>query len=185
MPWVSLIGFMCSGKSSTGRMLARQLGWPHYDTDQMIVERTNLTVDEIFREQGEAEFRRLEHEIVEELPPERDLVLSTGGGLVQNERTMGILSVQGPIFWLRVAKSDVLDRCRRPWAAKRPLLADAPDLEERVTRLMAEREPLYEKYGAPVPGGFAHPREAGKHILEILSRRDDFRAYFGPPDGGG
>ena len=183
MPWVSLIGFMCSGKSTTGRMLARQLGWPHYDTDQLIVERTDLTVDEIFREHGEAEFRRLEHEIVEELPPERDLVLSTGGGLVTNEATMRILVVQGPIFWLRVEREDVLDRCRRPWAAKRPLLADSPDLEERVTRLMAEREPLYEKYGDPVPGGFAHPREAGKHILEILSRRSDFRAYFGAPDG--
>jgi len=183
MPWVSLIGFMCSGKSSTGRMLARQLGWPHFDTDELIVERTKLTVDDIFREQGEDAFRRLEHDVVEELPPERDLVLSTGGGLVLNRPTMEILAVQGPVFWLRVEEAEVVERCRRPWAAKRPLLADAPDLEETVHRLMAERHPLYERYGVPVPGGFAHPREAGQHILEILSRRDEFKAYFGPEDG--
>jgi shikimate kinase len=175
---------MCSGKSSTGRVLARQLGWPHHDTDDMIVERTGMTVDELFDAQGEEEFRRLEHEIVEALPPERDLVLSTGGGLVQNAHTMRILAVQGPIFWLRVAEADVLERCRRPWAVKRPLLADAPDLEGRVRRLMAEREPLYEKYGVQIPAGFAHPREAGEHILEILRRLEDFRAYFGPNDGG-
>jgi shikimate kinase len=185
MPWVSLIGFMCSGKSSTGRMLARQLGWPHYDTDQMIVERTGRSIDEIFQGPGEEEFRRLEHKIVEELPPERDLVLSTGGGLVQNDRTMEILAVQGPIFWLRVAEADVLERCQRPWAARRPLLDGVADLKERINRLMAEREPLYRKYGAPIPGGFAHPREAGKHILEILRQQEDFRAYFGLTDGRG
>ena len=179
MPWVSLIGFMCSGKSSTGRSLARQLGWPHYDTDRMIVERTGMEVDEIFHTKGETAFRALERELVEELPPERDLVLSTGGGLVLNTDCMRILSVQGPIFWLRVQKEDVLDRCRRPWAAKRPLLGEGPDLEDRVIRLMEEREPLYREYGSPVPGGFAHPREAGKHILELLSQREDFRVYFG------
>jgi shikimate kinase len=177
---VSLIGFMCSGKSSTGRALARQLGWPHYDTDDMIVERTGMSVDELFDVRGERDFRGLEQEIVEALPPERDLVLSTGGGLVQNASTMRILSVQGPIFWLRVAQADVLERCRRPWAVKRPLLADAPDLEARVSRLMAEREPLYRKYGVQIPAGFAHPRQAGEHILEILRDREDFRAYFAP-----
>jgi len=179
VPWVSLIGFMCSGKSSTGRTLARQLGWPHYDTDQMIVERTGMEVHEIFQEHGESAFRALERDVVEELPPERELVLSTGGGLVLNQRCMDVLRVQGPIFWLRVEKEEVLDRCRRPWAAKRPLLLDGPDLEHRIEQLMAEREPIYRSYGRPVPGGFRHPREAGKHILEALEERDDFRAYFG------
>ncbi len=179
MPWVSLIGFMCSGKSSTGRMLARQLGWSHYDTDAMIVERTGMSVQEIFESEGESHFRAIEHEIVEELPPERDLVLSTGGGLVLSEGTMEILRVQGPVFWLRVTKSEVLERCQRPWAARRPLLTTAPDLEARITHLMAVREPLYRKYGIPVPGGFSHPREAGRHILEKLGQLEEFQVYFG------
>jgi shikimate kinase len=170
---------MCSGKSSTGRTLARQLGWPHFDTDQMIVDRTGLPVDEIFRTRGEPAFRALEREVVEEMPPERELVLSTGGGLVLNRRCMDVLAVQGPIFWLRVEKEEVLERCQRPWAAKRPLLAGGPDLENRIEALMAEREPIYRSYGQPVPGGFRHPREAGKHILEALAGRPEFRAYFG------
>jgi shikimate kinase len=170
---------MCSGKTSTGRTLARQLGWPHSDTDAMIVERTGLEIEEIFETLGEREFRKLEHRIVEELPPERDLVLSTGGGLVLNENTMQILAVQGPVFWLHVEREEVLERCQRPWAAKRPLLDVGPDLKGRIERLMDEREPLYRKYGVPVPGGFAHPGEAGRHILEILKRRDEFRIYFG------
>jgi shikimate kinase len=144
----------------------------------MIRERFGLEIDEIFRDKGEGEFRRLEQQIVEELPPERDLVLSTGGGLVLNERAMEILRVQGPIFWLQVDKADVLERCQRPWAAKRPLLNGAQDLEKEIERLMEERNPLYGRYGAPVPGGFAHPRDAGKHILDLLSRRSDFRVYF-------
>ena len=179
MPWISLIGFMCSGKSSTGRVLARQLGWPHYDTDRLIVEREGRSVAEIFQEKGELYFRELEYRLVEELPPERDLVLSTGGGLVAIERAMKILSVQGPVFWLSVGQEDVLDRCRRPWAAKRPLLVDNGDLPARIARLMSERDPLYRRWGKPVPGGFDHPREAGKHILGILQAMDEFRPYVG------
>lgn len=180
MPWVSLIGFMCSGKSSTGRTLARQLGWPHFDTDAVIVERLGMSVEDIFRERGEAEFRKLERKIVEELPPERDLVLSTGGGLVLNEDAMEILAVQGPIFWLSVSEDDVWDRSQRPWAARRPLLkGTGDDLRERIRELMAEREPIYRKYGMPIPGGFNHPREAGRHILDHLRELDEFRVYFG------
>jgi shikimate kinase len=178
LPWISLIGFMCSGKSSTGKTLARHLGWPHYDTDALAVERTGMPIHEIFRTRGEAFFRALEYELVEELPPERDLVLSTGGGLVLVERAMRILAVQGPVFWLRVEAEEVVDRCRRPWAAPRPLLEEGEDLPDRVASLLREREPLYARWGVPIPGGFAHPREAGRHILAILSARKDFQPYF-------
>ncbi len=178
VPWISLIGFMCSGKSATGRALARQLGWEHYDTDQMIVDQSGMEIAELFEAHGEDEFRELEFKAVEQLPPERDLVLSTGGGLVLNDRSMQILSVQGPIFWLHVDRSDVVERARRPWATKRPLLT-GPDLEGRIDHLMSDREPLYRRYGIAVPGGFAHPREAARHILEILRNRSDFRDYFG------
>ena len=183
MPWISLIGFMCSGKSSTGKTIARHLGWPHFDTDALIVERTGMEVHEIFMAHGESYFRRLEHEIVESLPPERDLVLSTGGGLVLNEDTMHILHVQGPIFWLRVEREEVLERSRRPWAARRPLLEEGEDLLDRIEALLREREPLYARWGQPVPGGFAHPREAGRHILALLEKREDFHPYFGAEDG--
>lgn len=179
MPWVSLIGFMCAGKSSTGKTLARHLGWPHVDTDALAVERAGMPVHEIFRTKGEAYFRELEYRIVEDLPPERDLVLSTGGGLVLVERAMRILAVQGPVFWLRVEPDEVIDRARRPWAAQRPLLEDGEDLPERVLELMRTREPIYARWGTPVPGGFAHPREAGRHILEMLAQRPEFRPYFG------
>jgi shikimate kinase len=182
---VSLIGFMCSGKSSTGRELARQLGWPHFDSDALIVERTGMEIEEIFRLEGEDAFRELEHLVVEELPPARDLVLSTGGGLVCSEPTMEILRLQGPIFWLRVDQEDVLDRCQRPWAAKRPLLHAGKNLEIRIARLMAEREPLYRRWGQPIEGGFSHPREAGKHVLDVLRQREDFAPYFGRPEAGG
>ncbi|MDP6460279.1 MAG: shikimate kinase, partial [Gemmatimonadota bacterium] len=162
MPWVSVIGFMCCGKSASGRSLARQLGWPHYDTDSMIVERTGLEVAEIFASMGEEAFRRMESEVVEELAPERDAVVSTGGGFVLNEIAMEILRVQGPIFWLRVEPEDVAERARRPWAPRRPML-EGPDLEDRVAQLMRQREPLYRKYGISVPGGFDHPRNAARH----------------------
>lgn len=178
VPWISLIGFMCSGKSATGRALARQLGWEHYDTDQMIVEQSGMEVAELFDAHGEEEFRQLELKAVEQLPPERDLVLSTGGGLVLSEKSMQILGMQGPIFWLHVNQSDVVERARRPWATKRPLL-NGPDLETRIEKLMSEREPLYRRHGIAVPGGFAHPREAARHILDILRSRGDFRDYFG------
>lgn len=182
MPWISLIGFMCSGKSATGRALSRQLGWEHYDTDQMIVDQTGMEVAELFDAEGEEAFRELELKAVEQLPPERDLVLSTGGGLVLSAPSMEILKVQGPIFWLHVGREEVLERARRPWATKRPLLT-GPDLESRIDHLMNEREPLYRKYGMPVPGGFAHPREAAKHVLELLRGRTEFDDYFRGSDG--
>jgi shikimate kinase len=184
MPWVSLIGFMCSGKSATGRALARQLGWEHYDTDALIRDRTGMEIVEIFETLGEPAFREMEHDVVEGLPPERDLVLSTGGGLVLNEGTMAILTVQGPIFWLRVEEGDVVERAQRPWAAKRPLLS-GPNLESRIHGLMEAREPLYRRYGEPVPGGFAHPRAAARHILDLLRPRTEFQAYFGREEARG
>ena len=184
MPWISLIGFMCSGKSATGRALARQLGWDHYDSDQMIVDQSGMEVAELFDAHGEEAFRELEFKVVEQLPPERDLVLSTGGGLVLNEKSMRILHQQGPIFWLCVDRADVVERARRPWATKRPLLTGGPDLEARIDHLMTEREPYYKRHGIPIPGGFAHPREAARHILEILRNLQDFRDYFGSGGDG-
>src|ERR1700730_10871678 len=97
---VCLTGFMGSGKSTTARLLASQLGWPNIDLDKRITDATGRTIPEIFARAGEPEFRRLEHEhlkrvvaeSVEELKPR---IVSLGGGTISQPQNLVILREHG------------------------------------------------------------------------------------------
>ena len=81
-PNIILTGFMATGKTTVGKRLAEQLDYDFVDTDELIVERSGQTVAEIFRQKGEAAFRRMESEISQELGGKEGLVVSTGGRLM-------------------------------------------------------------------------------------------------------
>ena len=78
---LALIGFMGAGKSSVGRLVAEQLHFDYLDTDELIQSRTGRTIADIFEEDGEAAFRKLEQQVVKELAARKRTVICTGGGL--------------------------------------------------------------------------------------------------------
>jgi shikimate kinase len=138
---VFLIGFMGSGKSTVGRMLARSLGWPFCDLDRDIERRDGRTVVEIFAQDGEPRFRQLEHEELASLVGAPDTVVACGGGVVVDDRNRPLLKSLGSVVYLRVSAQEALARVGS--TEGRPLLA-GPDPLGTATTLLALRERLYE-----------------------------------------
>src|SRR2546428_3953837 len=104
---VVLIGFMGTGKSEVGQLLARRLGWTFIDTDRRIETRQRATVAQIFARHGEEYFRRAEASIVAEVGARRDGVVATGGGVVLRPENMMHLRRHGVIVSL-TAPVDIL-----------------------------------------------------------------------------
>jgi shikimate kinase len=136
---VILVGFMGAGKSACGRLLARRLGRCFVETDDMIVGRDGRPIPEIFRQDGEEAFRRLETEAVQALGLKSDDVIATGGGLPCREGRMEALRALGTVVWLRGDRDDLLARARR--GGQRPMLDGRSSAE--IDALYRAREPYY------------------------------------------
>jgi len=136
---VVLVGFMGAGKSVCGRVLARRLGRCFVETDDMIVSLDGRPIPEIFRQDGEETFRRLEGEAVAALSLKSDDVIATGGGLPCREGRMEALRELGTVVWLRGDLPELLIRARR--AGARPMLSSRTP--EEIEALFRAREPYY------------------------------------------
>jgi shikimate kinase len=136
---IILVGFMGAGKSVCGRLLARRLGRCFVETDDMIVARDGRAIPEIFRQDGEEVFRRLEGEALEALRLKSGDVVATGGGLPCREGRMATLRELGTVVWLRGDLDELLARARR--GGQRPML-DARTAEE-IEALYRARQPFY------------------------------------------
>src|ERR671922_2309146 len=110
---VILVGFMGAGKSVCGRLLARRLGRCFVETDDMIVARDGRAIPEIFRQDGEEAFRRLEGEAIAALRLKSGDVIATGGGLPCREGRMDALRELGTVVWLKGDLGELVTRARR------------------------------------------------------------------------
>jgi shikimate kinase len=141
---VCLTGFMGSGKSTTGRLLASQLGWMYVDLDRRITEAAGQSIPEIFARKGEAEFRRLEHEqlarlVAEASGDQKPRIVSLGGGTIVQPQNLALLRENGAVLiWLDCPIEELLVRCAQ--ITDRPLFRD----EASFRRLYQERLPFYE-----------------------------------------
>lgn len=140
MSHVVLIGFMGSGKTAVGRRLARRLGYDFIDTDHLIEERVGMPIPEFFERRGEAEFRRVEHEVIKALAPARPSVIATGGGTFVQPANRDPLRRLGPVVCLVTSLETALERVARN--DNRPL-ASGKDAAARLGKLLEERLPHY------------------------------------------
>ncbi len=154
-----LIGFMCSGKTTVGRILAERLGWEFLDVDAEIEKREGMSIPEIFEKKGEPYFRDLELRVLRELSGRRRVVISTGGGLGANPEALEFMRERGLVVWLRVSYEEFMERCGGD--KSRPLLRLG---EERLRKLLKEREKVYS--GAHISVEGKKPEEAAQFILE-------------------
>ena len=135
---------MGSGKTTIGRLVAAELGWPHVDSDEQICARTGRTVREIFETDGEAAFRKEESAALEEAAtrvPPGPAVVSVAGGAVLDAGNRSLLEDSGLVVWLR-APTHVLATRVHAGTDHRPLLGDDP--ESALRTLGEQRRPLYE-----------------------------------------
>lgn len=137
---VALVGLPGSGKSTIGRQLARRLGRPFIDTDQVIEQRVGLSIREYFEREGEASFRDLEQSVIDELTLGEPCVLSTGGGAVLRLANRQHLKQRTQVVYLHSAPEEVFRRLRHD--RNRPLL-QVPDPLARLRELYVLRDPLY------------------------------------------
>jgi len=137
---IVLTGFMGSGKSTCGPLLAQRLGWRFLDADAVIEAAIDMPISHYFSQHGEAAFRLMEHETIARLLQEESLVLALGGGAIEHEETRALLltSACTRLVHLEVLLTTTLARCQGT-ESLRPILADSANLAARYQR----RLPLY------------------------------------------
>ena len=155
---IILTGFMGTGKSSIGRLLADRLGFRYVDLDALIVEHAGASINDIFARQGEPRFRFLETGTLARLAGEKKIVLSTGGGAVIAEENRRLLHELGVIVNLTATAAEI--QCRLQHEHDRPLLNDNKSLE-RIVSLLEEREPFYADADIRI-------ETSGKSVDEVL-----------------
>lgn len=168
---IVLIGFMGTGKTSTGRMLAARLGAAFIDMDQRIEEEMGMSIPAIFEKKGESFFRSREKQLVKRLSARRNAVISTGGGTVKDPENVAMLHRDGVIICLSASIDAVLERTGR--RGQRPVLdrADQGDRREAVEKLMDEREALYKQADFTVDTSELSPLQVVETILRYLKSR--------------
>ena len=137
---IFLVGMMGAGKTSVGKVLARNLGKVFHDSDQVIEARTGGKIPIIFELEGEAGFRARESVVLEELTALQGIVLATGGGAVLAESNRRTLRARGAVVYLRASVTDLWNRTRHD--RNRPLLHTTDPLA-RLQELHAQRDQLY------------------------------------------
>ena len=161
---IVLVGFMGSGKTTVGKLIAEQTGMPLLDMDSMIVERTGKSINQIFADEGEAHFRQLERELVKELSAKQGQIISTGGGIVLNPDNIADFEKTGLVVCLLVDKETVLERIQHD--TSRPLLAG--DKAARIIEILTARKALYESITHKIDtSGRPSPEPTAQEIIEL------------------
>lgn len=142
---IILTGFMGTGKTTVGKLLAKKLQRKFIDTDQLIETRQGLTIPEIFANLGESAFRRMEADIAQELGKSEGLVISTGGRFMLDPANVAALSSTGRVFCLVATPQEILTRLAKDKDNRRPLL-DVPNPNEQIVELLRERKRGYQRF---------------------------------------
>jgi shikimate kinase len=138
---IVLTGFMCTGKTSVGKLLAEKLGYQFVDTDDLIEQRVGMKISEIFAVYGEPYFRDVETEVVKEVAKKDKFVISTGGGVVLRKVNMDELRKNGIIVNLTAKPETIYNRLKNQ-PGVRPLL-NKPDPMNEIIKLLLQREEYY------------------------------------------
>lgn len=166
---VALVGFMASGKSTIGRKLAKRLGYAFVDTDD-VVAREHGTVASIFAAEGEAAFRRYEHQAISAaLRRPEPSVVALGGGALTFPANRALLQRHAYRIFIKVSAEQVLARVRKS-REKRPLLGPDPTLTA-VKELYDARMPQYAHADYVVEADRRNRREVLDDILRWLDNR--------------
>ncbi len=163
---IILIGPMGSGKTSTGRILAKEMGYVFADTDEEVVERTGVSIAYIFDVEGESGFRQREHQALMKLLSKNNAVIATGGGILTYDENRQIIMGHKNVVYLKTSLEKQIERTTV--SDNRPLLIDA-DPALKLQELMLTREPLYEEISTiKIDTDQSAPYEIALEIMDKL-----------------
>lgn len=141
---IVIIGFNCCGKTTVGQNLSKKIEIPFIDVDSEIVKYTGLTITEIFKQEGEIGFRKIEKEFSYLLENARESVICTNAGIVSEPESIKKITKKAKVIYLKATKETVINNLKKGDVSS-PLLS-VENLEEKVMVLLNERLPLYERY---------------------------------------
>lgn len=159
---LALIGFMGTGKSTVGRIVAIQLGFSFLDTDHAIESQCGISVRCLFEKYGEAVFRERERQLVNDLEMMRSTVIATGGGLPAQPGNLASLKKHAFVVCLCASPEAIYERVRAH--SHRPLLNN-PDPLGKIRELLAAREPFYRQADVLMNSEFRTAREVALQIV--------------------
>ena len=147
---IYLTGFMGSGKSTIGPILANTLGWDFFDLDKLIEDKTGKKIREIFEQEGENHFRKLETNTLKEISESQNVIISLGGGTIASKENLEILKKTGKIIYLKVSLDTVYQRLK--YKRDRPALTKSiseglsrEEMTSKIEKLMDNRVDYYEQ----------------------------------------
>jgi len=168
---IILTGFMGTGKSTVGRLVATKLKREFVDMDTLIEQRESRTITQIFAESGEPFFRQLEANLCRELAQQVGLVIATGGGALVPETNLRIMEDSGLVICLDCEPNTLWQRIGQ--SKNRPMLADQD--QERFARLktlLEQRTPAYARIKYHLDVTHLSPKEAAQRVLEWVNEGD-------------
>jgi shikimate kinase len=164
---IILTGFMGTGKTTVGKLIARKLNYAFIDTDEVIQKRAGKTIPKIFTEDGEEAFRKMEAVVACELADQQKRVICTGGRLMLDKNNADALGKTGRIFCLDAAPQEIFERVSKDTGVKRPLLS-VPDPKKRIIQLMQERKEGYAQF-LQIGTSQKTPEEVAQKIITIFT----------------
>lgn len=165
MKTIYIIGFMGTGKTTVGKLLAEKIKRPFYDTDHWIEQKTEKNIAAIFQEKGENYFRQLETIALQSLPNE-NAVISTGGGIILQKVNLSFMLQHGIVIYLHTSFQEIIRRLKKD-SGNRPLIFKKT--KEEIYYLFKSRESLYEKAHLRIKTDNRTPNEITEEIVKWLS----------------
>lgn len=162
---IILVGFMGTGKTTVGKIIAAKAGMTFVDSDSVIEEKAGKKVSRIFAEDGEPRFREMERDAVLELSRRQNLVIGAGGGVVLNPANIADFSRSGTVVCLSAAPEAILGRVEGD--KSRPLLEDG-DKKTRILNLLKSRRKLYDAIPLQVDTTELAPEQVAEKVLGLV-----------------
>ena len=168
---IILIGYRGTGKSVVGKILAQRLSMDYVGMDANIVKRAGMTIPQIVEQFGWARFRDIETEAARALAGRDNLVVDTGGGVIERPENMPALKASGPVFWLKASVETIVQRIRRD--DQRPALTEGKSFTEEVAEVLQQRRNKYRRAARyEIDTDDLTPDQVAGRIIDIVQPGD-------------
>ncbi len=171
---IVLVGFMGTGKTTVGKLIAQNLNRQFIATDDLIVKKAHMSINDIFEKRGEPYFRELERDVIVEVSKKHSVVIDAGGGVVINELNVKDLKANGIIFCLNATAPEILKRVEK--YKHRPLLNGLEIVGQignqllEIRRLLKEREEYYKRADYQIDTNGKSIKEVSQGIIKIYKK---------------
>ncbi|NKB25596.1 MAG: shikimate kinase [Kiritimatiellae bacterium] len=165
-PNIILFGFMGTGKSTVGALVARQTARVHLDTDTLIEKQVGSSIADIFSAEGELFFRDVERKVIQNVSQKKNLVITVGGGAVLYPENINRLETNGVLICLRASVEIIFKRIGT--GSSRPLL-EGVNTCKAIEKILEKRMPLYDALPHQVDTSELSPASVAEQVIQIYS----------------